>query len=140
MKKNIESVLALYPMPAVVVLTMIEDKPTWLQAGHVGIIGHDRIWINLHKAHHTNQGVRMTGHLSVNIVDEAPLPRVDILRFRYVNARIKVPTLLYISLSKLKPYGLAILFFLLKGESYLWSICFGVGSSRNRHILRVKCE
>lgn len=43
MKKNIGSVLALYPTPTVVVGTMIEDKPTWLLAGHVGIIGHDRI-------------------------------------------------------------------------------------------------
>lgn len=77
MKKNIGSVLALYPTPAVVVGTMIEDKPTWLLAGHVGIIGHDRILVSLHKAHHTNQGVRMTGHLSVNIVDEALLPRAD---------------------------------------------------------------
>ena len=77
MKKNIGSVLALYPTPAVVVGTMIEDKPTWLLAGHVGIIGHDHILVSLHKAHYTNQGVRMTGHLSVNIVDEALLPRAD---------------------------------------------------------------
>lgn len=77
MKKNIGSVLALYPTPAVVVGTMIEDKPTWLLAGHIGIIGHDRIMVSLHKAHHTNLGVRLTGHLSVNIVDEALLPRAD---------------------------------------------------------------
>lgn len=43
MKKNVGSVLALYPTPAVVVGTMIENKPAWLLAGHVGIIGHDRI-------------------------------------------------------------------------------------------------
>lgn len=77
MKKNIGSVLALYPTPAVVVGTMIEDKPTWLLAGHVGIIGHDRIMVSLHKAHYTNQGVKTTGHLSVNIVDEVLLPRAD---------------------------------------------------------------
>lgn len=77
MKKNIGSVLALYPTPAVVVGTMIDDKPTWLLAGHVGIIGHDRIMVSLHKAHHTNQGVKTTGRLSVNVVDEALLPRAD---------------------------------------------------------------
>lgn len=77
MKKNIGSVLALYPTPAVVVGTMIEDKPTWLLAGHVGIIGHDRIMVSLHKAHYTNRGVKTTGCLSVNVVDEALLPRAD---------------------------------------------------------------
>ena len=77
MKKNVGSVLALYPTPAVVVGTMIENKPAWLLAGHVGIIGHDRIMVSLHKAHHTNQGVKTTGRLSVNVVDEALLPRAD---------------------------------------------------------------
>ena len=77
MKKNVGSVLALYPTPAVVVGTMIENKPAWLLAGHVGIIGHDRIMVSLHKAHHTNQGVKTTGCLSVNVVDEALLPRAD---------------------------------------------------------------
>ena len=77
MKKNIGSVLALYPTPTVVVGTMIEDKPTWLLAGHVGIIGHDRILVSLFNKHHTNQGIINTGRLSINIVDEALLPRAD---------------------------------------------------------------
>lgn len=50
MKKNIGPALALYPTPAVVVGTMIENKPTWLLAGHVGIIGHDRIMVSLRKS------------------------------------------------------------------------------------------
>ena len=77
MKKNVGALLALYPTPAVVVGTMIENKPTWLLACHVGIIGHDRIMVSLHKVHHTNQGVKATSKLSVNIVDEALLPRAD---------------------------------------------------------------
>ena len=36
MKKNQGSVLALSHNRPVVVGTMIEDKPTWLLAGHVG--------------------------------------------------------------------------------------------------------
>ncbi len=77
MKKNIGTVLALYPTPAIVVGAMIKEKPTWLLAGHVGIIGHDRILVSLHHAHHTNRGVRMNRALSVNMVDEALLPRAD---------------------------------------------------------------
>ena len=35
MKKNIGPVLALYPMPAVVVGAMNGEKPTWTLAAHV---------------------------------------------------------------------------------------------------------
>ena len=77
MKRNIGSVLALYPTPAVVIGTMMEDKPAWLLAGHVGIIGHDRIMVSLYKPHYTNQGIKTTGRLSVNVVDEKLLPRAD---------------------------------------------------------------
>ncbi len=77
MKRNIGSVLALYPTPAVVIGTMMGDKPTWLLAGHVGIIGHDHIMVSLYKPHYTNQGIKETGHLSVNVVDEKLLPRAD---------------------------------------------------------------
>ena len=56
---------------------MMEDKPAWLLAGHVGIIGHDRIMVSLYKPHHTNQGIRATDRLSVNVVDEKLLPRAD---------------------------------------------------------------
>lgn len=77
MKKNLGSTLALYPTPAVVVGTIINEKPTWMLVGHLGIIGHDRILISMHKSHYTNQGVKATGKLSVNMVDEALLPRAD---------------------------------------------------------------
>lgn len=53
MKRNIGSVLALYPMPVVVVGTMINQKPNWLLVAHVGIIGHDRIMISCAKQHYT---------------------------------------------------------------------------------------
>lgn len=77
MKKNLGSKLALYPTPAVVVGTMIDSKPTWVLVGHLGIIGHDRVMVSLAKAHHTNQGIRTTGRLSVNIIDDALLQRAD---------------------------------------------------------------
>lgn len=77
MKKNVGSVLSLYPTPAVVIGTMIDDNPTWLLAGHIGIIGHDRILISLFNKHFTNGGIIATRRLSVNVVDEALLPRAD---------------------------------------------------------------
>lgn len=77
MKKNLGSTLALYPTPAVVVGTIVEGKVNWVLVGHLGIIGHDRILVSLHKSHHTNKGITQTGKLSVNIIDEDLLPRAD---------------------------------------------------------------
>ena len=77
MKKNIGNVLALYPTPAVVVGTEISGKVNWLLVAHVGIIGHDRIMLSMFKKHYTNEGVKQTGKVSVNMVSEAMLERAD---------------------------------------------------------------
>lgn len=77
MKKQIGNALALYPTPLVVVGTMVNGKPNWVLVGHVGIIGHDRVMVSLAKPHYTNQGIKETGRLSINIVDENLLPLAD---------------------------------------------------------------
>ncbi len=77
MKKKIGNALALYPTPLVVVGTMIEGKPNWVLVGHIGIIGHDRVMVSLAKPHYTNQGIKASRALSINIVDEALLPKAD---------------------------------------------------------------
>ena len=77
MKKNIGNTLALYPTPAVVVGTEVNGKVNWLLVAHVGIIGHDRIMLSMFKKHYTNEGVKQTGKVSVNMVDEAMLVRAD---------------------------------------------------------------
>lgn len=77
MKKNLGSVLALYPTPAVVVGTFVDEKVNWVLIAHVGIIGHDRILVSLAKPHFTNQGIKVTGRLSVNVIDESFLPTAD---------------------------------------------------------------
>ena len=77
MKKNIGNVLALYPTPAVVVGTEVNGKVNWLLVAHVGIIGHDQIMLSLFKKHYTNEGVKQTGKVSVNMVNEAMLVRAD---------------------------------------------------------------
>lgn len=76
-KKNMGSVLALYPMPVTIVGAMVEGKPNWLQVAHVGIIGHDRVTISCAKNHYTNQGIRATGVCSVSLVNEELLKKAD---------------------------------------------------------------
>ena len=51
MKRNLGSVLALYPTPAVVVGTFVQEKVNWVLVAHVGIIGHNRILVSLAKPH-----------------------------------------------------------------------------------------
>ncbi len=46
MKKDLGSVLALYPTPVTVIGAMNGEKPTWTLVAHVGIIGHDRVLIS----------------------------------------------------------------------------------------------
>ena len=65
------------PTPLAVVGAMVDGKPNWLLAGHVGIIGHDHVMVSLASAHYTNKGIKASKKLSINIVDEALLPRAD---------------------------------------------------------------
>lgn len=77
MKKNIGSVLGLYPTPTVVVGAVVDGKVNWVLVAHVGIIGHDRIMISMAKAHYTNKGIKENKVLTVNIVDESMLKKAD---------------------------------------------------------------
>ena len=77
MKKNIGTALALYPMPLVVVGAMVNNKPNYVLVGHLGIMGHDHVMVSLSKAHYTNQGIRESRALTINMTDEAMLPKAD---------------------------------------------------------------
>lgn len=76
-KKNIGSLLALYPKLMTVVGAEVEGKVNWLVVGHTGIIGHDRILVSMNKSHYTNQGIRKSKKLSINLVSREMLPQAD---------------------------------------------------------------
>ena len=78
MKKNLGSQLALYPMPTTVVGAMNAEKPTWTLVAHVGIIGHDHVLVSLASAHFITGCIKQNQRLSINLVDEAMLPDVDV--------------------------------------------------------------
>lgn len=79
MKRNLGSLLALYPTPVTIVGSMVDGKPNWLQVAHIGIIGHDRILISSMKSHYTNKGIKETGVVSVSLADETMLPKLDLI-------------------------------------------------------------
>ena len=75
MKKNVGSVLALYPTPLVIVGTIVDGKPNWTLVGHLGIIGHDRVMKPLgHRAegkqfrlHQRENVLRVLGFCSLQV-------------------------------------------------------------------------
>ena len=76
-KQNIGSVLALYPKPMTVIGAEVDGKVNWLVVGHTGIIGHDRILVSMSKSHYTNQGIKASKKLSINLVSREMLPQAD---------------------------------------------------------------
>ena len=76
-KINIGNILALYPKPMTVIGAEVNGKVNWLVVGHTGIIGHDRILVSMSKEHYTNQGIRESKKLSVNLVSREMLPKAD---------------------------------------------------------------
>ena len=76
-KQNIGSVLALYPKPMTIIGAEVNGKVNWLVVGHTGIIGHDRILVSMSKSHYTNQGIKESKKLSVNLVSREMLPKAD---------------------------------------------------------------
>lgn len=77
MKKNIGSVLALYPSPLVVVGAMVNGKPNYVLVGHLGIMGHDHVMVSLAANHYTNVGIKENKVLSINVVTEEWLAKAD---------------------------------------------------------------
>lgn len=77
MKRKLGSVLALYPLPLVVIGALKDGKPTWTLAGHVGILGHDRVLVSLASVHYINSAIKEGRKLSINIVDRKILPQAD---------------------------------------------------------------
>ena len=76
-KKNLGNLLALYPKPMTVVGAEVEGKVNWLVVGHTGVIDHDRILVSMSKSHYTNQGIKKSKRLSVNLVSREMLPKAD---------------------------------------------------------------
>lgn len=76
-KVNLGNKLALYPMPLTVIGATVNEKINWLLVAHVGIIGHDRVLVSMSNKHYTNQGIKKTKKLSVNLVSRSMLPKAD---------------------------------------------------------------
>lgn len=54
-----------------------QDHGGVIIVGHTGIVGHDRILVSMSKNHYTNQGIKESKKLSINLVDRTMLPKAD---------------------------------------------------------------
>ena len=80
MKKKLDGINVLYPIPTTIVGAMVDEKPNFLTIAHIGIVNHAKpflISLSLGKAHYTNAGIKENKSLSVNIPSEDLVVETD---------------------------------------------------------------
>ena len=77
MKKSIGKVNAAFPTPIVVVGAMCDGKPCWFEVAWVGIGDAGVVTLSVTSTHKTCDGIRAEKKLSINLLDEALIPRAD---------------------------------------------------------------
>ncbi len=77
MKKNLGPVNALYPMPIVLVGTVVDGKINYINIAHVGIIDMNTLSISMGKVHYSNKGIKENKTLSINLPSEDMVVEAD---------------------------------------------------------------
>lgn len=78
-KIKINNLPMVYPVPSVLIGTVVEGKPNFLTLGNCGIISVEPavIYISSHKEHYTNKGIRKNGLFSINIPSADLIKKLD---------------------------------------------------------------
>lgn len=71
----------LYPMPTVIVGTLIDNRPNFVTVSYVGIVQHSppMVAVTLVNSHFTNKGLKENNCFSINIPDTKMLKVTDFL-------------------------------------------------------------
>lgn len=78
MKKDIGSVMGLYPTPVTVCGTVADGRVNWLTIAHIGIVSHDTFLISVDKVHElSNRGIQENRTVSVSLVNAPMLKAAD---------------------------------------------------------------
>ncbi len=67
MKNSIGKLNSLYPLPTVLVGTIINGKPNYITMAHVGILKINIVCMGMGKAHYSGQGIIENRTFSINI-------------------------------------------------------------------------
>jgi len=77
MKKNIGSVVGVYPTPVTIIGTEIDGKVNWINIAHVGIWGMDKVLVSMGKTHYSNRAIKTNKTLSISLVNQEMLVAAD---------------------------------------------------------------
>ena len=78
MKRRMGPLNALYPLPVVLVGTLVNDAPNFITVSHVGILSLNIISVSIGKTHQSNIGIRTHGVFSINMPSESMVKEVDL--------------------------------------------------------------
>jgi len=77
MKEHLGVKNCLYPMPVVIVGSLVNGRPNYLTIAHVGIMDFTHVSISSAKSHYSNKGIEENGTFSVNIPGTDLVERTD---------------------------------------------------------------
>ncbi len=77
MHKNVDKAFGLYPTPVTVVGMKANDKINWINIAHVGIIGIDKIMISSNKVHFSNEHIKKSKKVSINLINKELIHEAD---------------------------------------------------------------
>jgi flavin reductase (DIM6/NTAB) family NADH-FMN oxidoreductase RutF len=77
MKVELGAKNCLYPLPTVLVGTLVKGKPNYTTIAHVGIMDMESVSLGMNKIHFSNQGIRENKTFSINIPSAALVKEVD---------------------------------------------------------------
>ncbi len=77
MKIELGAKNCLYPLPTVLVGTLMNDKPNYTTIAHVGIMEPNTISLGMNKTHYANKGIKANKTFSVNIPSTKQVKETD---------------------------------------------------------------
>lgn len=77
MKTKLGTENCLYPMPAVLVGMLVNNKPNYITISHVGILDMNHISISVNQEHYSCAGIKTNKAFSVNIPGEKLVEKTD---------------------------------------------------------------
>lgn len=67
----------LYPLPTVLVGTLVNGKPNYITIAHVGIMDLESVSLGMNKRHYSNAGIKTNKTFSINIPSTAMIKETD---------------------------------------------------------------
>jgi flavin reductase (DIM6/NTAB) family NADH-FMN oxidoreductase RutF len=69
--------MALYPMPTILVGALIDGKPNYMPIAHVGIADFNHVSLSMGRQHYTNIGIKSNGTFGMSMPSEAMVKETD---------------------------------------------------------------